>query len=146
MNSKSFRAELPALDQQELERLRRWGLENCAESILYRQGASVMWLVTRERARTREDFVRAVRSTLRKLSIDTSNLRKGHWITLTCNEVVKAEGSSICRPAPEAMPTGSAGGDTVNIPRGDGDDKIITLNSPGPGSGAPLPLVIIKEQ
>ena len=130
MTSKSFRTELPALGQEAFDSLRRWGLENCAESFLYRQGGNVMWLATRERARTREDFARAVRSTLKKLSIDTSKLRKGHWLTLTCDEVVKAEASVA-----------------ANLPHeDDAQDKVITLFSSSRRTGAPPALTCTQER
>jgi len=89
--SKSFRAQLPVLSSDELERLRRWGAENCAASVLHPEDSCVMWLVTRERARTREDFARAVRGTFKKLSLDASRLKKGHWLVLACDEAVRAE-------------------------------------------------------
>ena len=97
MSSKSFRAQLPALRPDEFERLRRWGAENCAASALSREGPHVMWLVMRERARSREDHARSVRGTFKKLSIDASGLRKGHWLTLTCSDLVQAEASALNR-------------------------------------------------
>ena len=141
MTSKSFRAELPALNHKELERLRRWGAENCAESILYRDGACVLWLVSRGHARAREDFARAVRALFRKLSIDATKLKKGHWLTLTHDEVVRAERSSLgCTPA-EAAPAGSAASSV-----GEGaDDKVIALTSRGRGCRRARALAIIKD-
>ena len=139
MTSKSFRAELPAMSQEEFDRLHRWGLENCAESCIYRQGGIVMWLATRERARNREDFARAVRSTLRKLSIDTSQLRKGHWLTLTRDEVVRAEELENLGAAPEAESTGRSAG-------GDAQDKVVALFGPSRRAGAPPALTCVQDR
>ena len=57
----------------------------------YRDASCVMWLASRERARCREDFARAVRAVLKKLSIDASSLRRGRWLMLTEDSVVRAE-------------------------------------------------------
>ena len=83
MQSKSFAAQLPALTSAELDRLRAWGAENCSQSVCYRDGTCVMWLASRERARSREDFARAIRGVLKRLSIDASSLRRRRWLTLT---------------------------------------------------------------
>ena len=50
-----------------------------------------MWLASRERARSREDFARAVRAVLKKLAIDVSGLRRGRWLALTEESIVRAE-------------------------------------------------------
>ena len=91
MQSKSFAVQLPALIPAELDRLRAWGAENCSHSIVYRDGTCVMWLASRERARNREDFARAIRGVLERLSIDASSLRRGRWLTLTEDAIVRAE-------------------------------------------------------
>ena len=91
MQSKSFAAQLPTLTPAELNRLRAWGIDNCSQSILYRDGNCVMWLASRERARSREDFSRAIRGVLKKLSINASGLRRRRWLTLTEDVVVRTE-------------------------------------------------------
>ena len=45
MTSKSFRAVLPSLDDDELERLREWSAENCAASAVFREDHTIIWLV-----------------------------------------------------------------------------------------------------
>ncbi len=40
--STSFAAQVPALSHAEFDRLRVWGEENCAASVLYRDGACVV--------------------------------------------------------------------------------------------------------
>ena len=81
MTSRSFRAVLPHLGEEELQRLRRWGADNCSASCVFREGEAVIWLASRERARSRVAFLRSVRSTLRRLCVDVARLR-GRWLTL----------------------------------------------------------------
>ena len=66
--SKAFHATLPWLDDAELSRLRAWACQNCAASSLAREVHIVIWRATKERARTREAFLRSVRSTLKRLA------------------------------------------------------------------------------
>ena len=72
---------LPNLSEQELERLRRWAAANCSASSVFREGDAVVWLASKDRARTREAFLRSVRNTLRQLGVDVSRLR-GRWLIL----------------------------------------------------------------
>ena len=88
--SKAFRAELPALREEELERLRAWSAQNCAASVLLRESDCVVWLGARERPKTREGFLRSIRATLKGLGIDT-RLIKGKWVALTTEEIVRSE-------------------------------------------------------
>ena len=66
--SKAFHATLPWLDDAELNRLRAWACQNCAASSFAREDDIVIWRATKERARTREAFLRSVRSTLKRLA------------------------------------------------------------------------------
>ena len=66
--SKAFHATLPWLDDAELSRLRAWACQNCAASSLAREDDIVIRRATKERARTREAFLRSVRSTLKRLA------------------------------------------------------------------------------
>ena len=79
--SKAFHATLPWLDGAELNRLRALACQNCAASSLAREDDVVIWRATKERVRTREAFLRSVRSTLKRLAIDVSCL-KGRWLVL----------------------------------------------------------------
>ena len=88
--SKSFRAMLPNLDEPQLERLRRWTEASCANGLAFREGSRVILIATRERARTKEAFMRAVRSTLQRLDITPSS-RKGRWLVLTTEAAVAQE-------------------------------------------------------
>ncbi len=89
MTSKSSRAVLPSLDDDELERLREWSAENCAASAVFREDDAVIWLASKERTRSREAFLRSARSTLRRLAVDLSQL-KGRWLLLTDDSVVRS--------------------------------------------------------
>ncbi len=129
--SKSFIAQLPLLRDAELERLRRWGEQNCAESVLRPDDSCIMWHCARERARTREDFARAVRGTFKRLGLDATLLKKGHWLTLTSADVVRAEAgttdtSGITQEVAESMA-----------------DKVIQLSAPR--DPADTSLMIVKE-
>ena len=72
MTSKSFRAALPNLGEEELQRLRSWASDNCGASSVFREDEAVIWLASRDRARSREAFLRSVRTTLRHLGVDVS--------------------------------------------------------------------------
>ena len=46
MTSKSYRAVLPDLGEEELQRLRRWAVEKCSASSVFREGEAVIWLAS----------------------------------------------------------------------------------------------------
>ena len=103
MHSKAFRATLPSLADAQLERLQTWTAENCAAGIAFREGGCVIWLACRERAKTKEAFLRSAGRTLRLLGIDTGS--RGRWLSLAAEEVVHAELAqrpSTALPASEA--------------------------------------------
>ena len=81
MTSKSYRAVLPNIGDEELQRLRTWAADNCSASSVFREGEAVIWLASKDRARSREAFLRSVRATLRRLGVDVSRLR-GRWLIL----------------------------------------------------------------
>ena len=81
MASKSYRAVLPNLGEEELQRLRTWAADNCSVSSVFREGEAVIWLASKDKARSREAFLRSVRATLRGLGVDVSRLR-GRWLIL----------------------------------------------------------------
>ena len=76
--------------------LRAWACQNCATSSLAREDDVAIWRATEERARTREAFLRSVRSTLKRLAIDVSRL-KGRWLVL-------ADEGSVALPQPLPPP------------------------------------------
>ena len=81
MTSKSYRAVLPNIGDEELQRLHRWAADNCSASSVFREGEAVIWLASKDKARSREAFLRSVRATLRGLGVDVSRLR-GRWLIL----------------------------------------------------------------
>ena len=87
--SKSFRAILPPLSEEEVRRLRAWSAENCAAATVFRESECVVWLASKERARSREAFLRSVRGVLKRLAIDVTRLR-GRWLVLAEDGVVQA--------------------------------------------------------
>ncbi len=94
--SKPFHATLPWLDDAEMSRLRAWAWQDSAASSLAREDDVAIWRATEERARTREAFLRSVRSTLKRLAIDVSRL-KGRWLVL-------ADEGSVALPQPLPPP------------------------------------------
>ena len=88
--SKSFRAILPCLSDEEVRRLQAWSAENCAAATVFRESECVVWLASKERARSREAFLRSVRGVLKRLAINVTRLR-GRWLVLAEDSVVRAE-------------------------------------------------------
>ena len=88
--SKSFRAVLPYLDDAQLDKLRCWTQLSCAAGLAFREGGRVILIATRERARTKEAFMRSLRGTLGRLGI-AANAQKGRWLVLTSDAAVAAE-------------------------------------------------------
>ena len=70
--SKSFRAILPSISDEEVQRLQAWSAENCAAAAVFREADYVVWLASKERARSREAFLRSVRGVLKRLAIDVN--------------------------------------------------------------------------
>ena len=127
--SKAFHATLPWLDDAELSRLRAWACQNCAASSLAREDGIVVWRATKERARTREAFLRSVRSTLKRLAVDVSRL-KGRWLVL-------ADESSV---APDAPTPAFHTGETA-----ESDVKVIALGNSLGRARAPSRLQVLKD-
>ena len=132
--AKSFRAVLPDMSEECSAKLRRWSLENCASTAVSREdGDVVVWLATRDRCKTRENFMRSIRTTLRRLNIDARP--RGRWLELACDEVVAAEAASLQFSAedggaqePDSPSQGSpsSSGERAHGEDG-GDEKVIFL-------------------
>jgi hypothetical protein len=105
MTSKSYRAVLPHLSEGDIERLLAWSTQFCAATAVYREdaGAVVVWVATKERARSREAFMRSVRSTLRHLGI--AAMPRGRWLVLTDESVVRCEAAEHAERLPTADPS-----------------------------------------
>jgi hypothetical protein len=128
--SKSFRAALPYLDDAQLDKLRCWTQLSCAAGLAFREGNHVVLIATRERARTKEAFMRSLRGTLGRLGI-APNARRGRWLVLTSEAAVAAEtnerdgraGPSVAMlPAKRAQTIDEAAGASA-------DDRLIELPS-----------------
>ena len=132
--SKAFRVTLPDdLDEAQLDKLRRWTEASCAAGLVLREGDRVILIATRERARTKEAFMRSVRNALGRLGIIVPNARKKRWLVLTSEDSVAAEimewhgcaGQSI-----EALPTKSVDiVDETAEETGDENTRLIVLPS-----------------
>ena len=88
--SKSYRAVLPRLRQDEFERLQRWSSANCAVSAIFRDGP-VIWLASKERAHSKDAWMRSVRRTPQRLLIDTTSIKGRNWLALASDDVVRSE-------------------------------------------------------
>ena len=117
--SKSFRAILPQLSDAEVQQLRAWSADNCAAAAVFRETGCLVWLASKERARSREGFLRSARGVLKRLGIDVTRLR-GRWLMLTEDGVVQAEAARCVTaqptpPAPVTPPPCHLGGDNERL-------------------------------
>ena len=102
--SKSFRAILPCLSDEEVRRLQAWSTENCVAATVFRESECVVWLASKERARSREAFLRSVRGVLKRLAINVTRLR-GRWLVLAEDSVVRAAAARrVTAQPPPATP------------------------------------------
>ena len=139
--SKSFRAILPPLSEEEVQRLWAWSAENCAVAAVFRESECVVWLASKERARSREAFLRSVRGVLKRLAIDVTRLR-GRWLVLAEDSVVRAEAAkrAIAQPTPPAP---------VAPPPchlGDGDNERVIVLSGEPRQSYARAVQVLKEE
>ena len=141
MTSKSFRAILPPLSDADVQRLRAWSAENCAAASVFREPECVVWLVSKERARSREAFLRSVRGVLKRLAIDVARLR-GRWLMLTEDDVVQAEAARRAAAQP------SSPAPVVPSPchRGDSDNERVILLTGGHRQSHVRPVQVLKEE
>ena len=139
--SKSFRAILPCLSDEEVRRLQAWSAENCAAATVFRESECVIWLASKERARSREAFLRSVRGVLKRLAIDVSRLR-GRWLVLAEDDVVRAEAvrRGTAQPAPPAPVVPSP------CHRGDSDNERVILLTGGHRQSHVRPVQVLKEE
>ena len=141
MTSKSFRAILPPLSDAEVHRLRAWSAENCAAAAFFREHGCLVWLASKERARSREAFMRSVRALLKRLAIDVARLR-GRWLMLTDDDVVQAE---VARRA-AAQPPSPAPVVPSPCHRGDSDNERVILLTGGHRQSHVRPVQVLKEE
>ncbi len=139
--SKSFRAVLPPFSDAEVQRLRAWSADNCAAATVLRDANCVVWLASKERARSREGFLRSVRGVLKRLAIDVTRLR-GRWLVLAEDVVVQAEAARCATtqptpPAPVAPPP---------CHLGDGDNERLIVLSGAPRQSHARTVQVLKEE
>ena len=134
--SKAFHATLPWLANAELSRLRARACQNCAASSLAREDDVVIWRATKERARTREAFLRSVRSALKRLAIYASRL-KGQWLIL-------ADEGSVALPQPLPPPDAPVLAIDAGEPA-ESDVKVIALGNSLGRARAPSRLQVLKH-
>ena len=141
MKSKSFRAILPPLSDAEVHRLRAWSAENCAAAAVFREYDCLVWLASKERARSREAFMRSVHGVLKRLAIDVARLR-GRWLMLTEDDVVQAEASRRAAAQP------SSPAPVVPSPchRGDSDNERVILLTGGHRQSHVRPVQVLEEE
>ena len=135
--SKSFRAVLPHLDDAQLEKMRCWTQLSCAAGLVFREGNHVVLIATRERARTKEAFMRSLRTTLGRLDI-ALHAGKGRWLALTSEAAVAnemKERNACAGPSVATLPTKN---ETVGETAEDvGDDNVRLIALPSLKRRAP---------
>ena len=134
--SKSFRVVL-RLTEDERARLDRCCQVNFAYHVLFRDNPSspdVVWLATRDKARTAAAFRRAVRALLTRLRIQTSSLR-GTWLVLETDDAVHS--AVVQRPSSAPAPEQRSAEPLEQSAR-PSDDKVVQLTEgSAPRQGAP---------
>lgn len=144
--SKSFRATLPNASDDQLEQLQRWADANCSNSALFRDEGDVVWLASRERARSKSAFLKSTRALLKKFGFETGALT-GRWLTLTTDDVVNSE-AAISRKCAQSATRASEPGELRLCGTAgptDGDVKVIVLNGVGRASSRASRHQITKE-
>ncbi len=145
--SKSFRAVLPRLSEGELERLRFWGADFCSSSAVWREGDNVVWLASKERARSREGFMRSLRNTLDCLAIAAKP--KGRWLILAEESAVRSEARKCALTAARPLERSFV----ASAAEEPGDDKVVVLRGidhapllwPQRGPAEPTPATAMEE-
>ena len=138
--SKSFRAILPPLSEEEVQRLRSWSAENCAAATVFREPECVVWLASKERARSRQAFLRSARGVLKRLAIDVSRLR-GRWLVLAEDSIVRAEAARRVTAQPPPVLVASP-----PCHMGDGDSERVIVLSGGPRHRYARAMHVLKEE
>ncbi len=126
-SSKSFRVVL-RLTEDARERLDRYCTANFALHALFRDDpgdAHVIWLATRDKARTAAAFRRAVRGLFSRLRIDTSRLR-GTWLVLETDDAVRAAVAQRRSNAPASVVECAPGPPSIRS-ASEADEKVIDL-------------------
>ena len=136
--SKSFRATLPNASDDQLQLLKTWADANCSKSVLLRdESGVVVWLASRERARSKSAFLKSTRALLKDFGFDVEALKRP-WLAFSTEDVVDAEVASsrkFAQSAPCASePSAPLACGTVET-TDDDDVKVIVLSGVAGTSG-----------
>ena len=135
--SKSFRVVLRLTEDERARLDRSCQVNFAAYHVLFRDNPSspdVVWLATRDKARTAAASRRAVRALLKRLRIQTSGLR-GTWLVLETDDAVHS--AVVQRPSSAPAPEQRYAEPLEQSAR-PSDDKVVQLTEgSAPRQGAP---------
>ena len=118
-----------------------WSAENCAAATVFCESECVVWLASKERARSREAFLRSVRRVLKCFAIDVNRLRS-RWLVLAEDSIVRAEAARRAT----AQPTPPAHVAPPPCHAGDGDGERVIVLSGGPRHSYARAMQVLKEE
>ena len=122
--SKAFRCTLPMLRDDQIINLRRWADLHCAQSIVFRDDRSAVFVGLKDELRTSASFSRTVRTALHRLCIDVP--LRGRWCTLTTVREALAVVGDGASAAPAARPAFGLSEDAETQPVSD-DVRVVAL-------------------
>ena len=127
VRSKAYRVTLPpkTYSDEDLRRLERWSAENCCRAVVKKTPEHALWVATREKTRTKGEWLRHVRGVFSVLRLNTRPLAGDQWLVI-CTE-------------PEAMEfIAGVCGETEQDAAGDSDGTRAILLPGGRGSKTSL--------
>ena len=121
----------------------------------------MIWLASKERARSKDAWMRSVRRTLKRLLIDTTSIKGRNWLALASDDVVRSEyevanpprhanrAEKHSEPAAACLKEGAT--EQLGMSQGVDSERIVCLQSGTKESGAKksgqggIALQVIKE-